>query len=431
MTESPPVTAQPPSGPVIGARTDDGLLRFRGLRYGTAERFQPPRPVAPHSEPADALLPGPICPQLGSRLEAAMGPPRGEPPHSEDCLHLAVATPGLTGARPVLVWLHGGGFLSGGGTLPWYDGGRLAADGDVVVVSVNYRLGAFGYLVHEGLSEGNLGLADQMLALEWVRDNIAAFGGDPGNVTVFGQSAGALSTLALLSNPTSRPLIRRAIVQSSPAPEIIQERAAALEIGQYFVDAVGGNPGTASVDQLLAAQLRTLRWNAAKDPTSTRPPFGMVGIEVDGDVLLSDPLPDLMIGYTAQECTAFALGVEDAEIRQAIVDQTEPLFGRPARELARQYAEASGTVYSYEFDWAPEHGGYGAIHCLELPFLMGTPESWRGSPMLGETSWTEVERLGAQMRLWWTEFARSGSPDPRLGEKFRIGNPSHALENTP
>ncbi|WP_409462554.1 carboxylesterase family protein [Amycolatopsis sp. GA6-003] len=417
MTECQPVTARPPSGPVLGTRSDDGLLRFRGVRYGTAERFQPPRPAEPR---ADASQPGPICPQLGSRLEAAMGPPRDEPPQSEDCLNLAVATPALTGARPVLVWLHGGGFLSGGGTLPWYDGGRLAADGDVVVVSVNYRLGAFGYLVHDDVSEGNLGLADQMLALEWVRDNIAAFGGDPGEITVFGQSAGALSTLALLSIPDSRALIRRAIVQSSPDPAIIQERAAAREIGRYFVHAVGGDPVTASVDQLLAAQQRTLRWNAAKDPTSTRPPFGIVDLEIR----LADPLPDLMIGYTTEECAAFAIGVPDPVLQQAIADQTEPLFGRPARALAQQYG-----AYSYEFDWTPEHGGYGAIHCLELPFLLGTPESWRGSPMLGGTSWAEVERLGAQMRLWWTEFARSGSPGPRSG--FRIGNFPQTLENTP
>src|SRR5262249_51757249 len=120
MTDCQPVTARPPSGPVIGEH--DGVLRFRGVRYGVAERFQLPRPAAPRSSPVDAVLPGPICPQLGSRLEAAMGPPRDEPPQSEDCLHLAVATPALTGARPVLVWLHGGGFLSGGGTLPWYDG---------------------------------------------------------------------------------------------------------------------------------------------------------------------------------------------------------------------------------------------------------------------------------------------------------------------
>ncbi|WP_406638441.1 carboxylesterase family protein [Amycolatopsis sp. WGS_07] len=409
MPERQPVTAHPPSGP-------DGVLRFRGVRYGTAERFQPPRPAA-HS--SDAVLPGPICPQLNSRLEAAMGPPTEEPPQSEGCLYLAVATPALTGARPVLVWLHGGGFLSGGGTLPWYDGGRLAADGDVVVVSVNYRLGVFGYLVHEGVSEGNLGLADQTLALEWVRDNIAAFGGDPGNVTVFGQSAGALSTLALLSRPESRPLIRRAIVQSSPDPAIIQTRAKALEIGRYFADTLGEDPATASVEQLLAAQQRTLRWNAAKDPTSTRPPFGLV----DLDVRLSEPLPDLMIGYTTQECSAFAIGVQDAEIRQAIVDQTEPLFGRPSRALAEQYG---GAAYSYEFAWSPEHGGFGAIHCLELPFLLGTRESWRDSPMLGDTSWAEVERLGAQMRLWWTEFARSGSPGTQ--SSFRI---THALENTP
>jgi para-nitrobenzyl esterase len=133
-----------------------------------------------------------------------MGKPWGAPPQSEDCLYLAVTTPALTGRRPVMVWLHGGAFVSGGGTLPCYDGGRLAADGDVVVVSVNYRLGVFGYLVHEGVSDGNLGLYDQMLALEWVRDHISAFGGD---LTRAGDPHFAFATRPDLVNPLIEQVI--------------------------------------------------------------------------------------------------------------------------------------------------------------------------------------------------------------------------------
>ena len=415
MTHPVSVTASPAAGPLIGSQCDDGVLRFAGVRYGSAQRFQRPTRLTPHTRAVDARDRGPIPPQMPSRLEAAMGPQPGEPAQSEDCLYLAVATPGLVGERPVMVWLHGGAFVTGAGTLSWYDGGRLAADGDVVVVSVNYRLGALGYLVQENVSEGNLGLYDQILALEWVRDNIAALGGDPTNVTVFGQSAGGLSTLALLSIPSSRALIRRAVVQSSPGLSSIQSVEEALEVGLYFARAVGQDPTTASVGQLLRAQQETSRWKAAKDPKCLAMTFGLVRghplspAHMSDTTLLSDPMPELMIGHTTDEGSAFAIGLQDGEMREALSNLTRRLFVDPARDLARSYANAGGTVYSYEFSWVPSNGGFGAIHCLELPFLLGTRESWRDSPMLGDTQWDEVDSLGKDLRELWAQFARSGS----------------------
>jgi para-nitrobenzyl esterase len=435
MTHSVSVTASPAAGPLIGSQSDDGVLRFAGVRYGSAQRFQRPTRLTPHSRAVDARNPGPICPQMPSRLEAVMGPQPGEPAQSEDCLYLAVATPGLDGERPVMVWLHGGAFVTGAGTLAWYDGGRLAADGDVVVVSVNYRLGALGYLVHENVSEGNLGLYDQILALEWVRDNIAAFGGDPTNITVFGQSAGGLSTLALLSIPGSRALIRRAVVQSAPGLSTIQSSEEALEVGRYFARTVGQDPATAPVGQLLRAQQETLRWNAAKDPKSPLiMTFGPVRdhplspVYMSDTTLRSDPMPELMIGHTTDEGFAFAAGPQDAEMRDALRYLTQRMFVDPSHDLARSYANAGGTVYSYEFSWTPSNGGLGAVHCLELPFLLGTPESWRDSPMLGDTRWAEVESLGKDLRQRWTQFARSGSitidqvPLPQWGALSKLAS---------
>jgi para-nitrobenzyl esterase len=145
-TDTGSVLARPESGPVTGIRGADQMLRFPGIRYGTAERFAQPVRADQHADTVDATRPGPICPQLPSRLEPVYGPQWNQPPQSEDCLYLAITTPDLTGNRPVMVWVHGGGYMTGGGTLPMYDGGRLAADGDVVVVSINYRLGALGYL---------------------------------------------------------------------------------------------------------------------------------------------------------------------------------------------------------------------------------------------------------------------------------------------
>jgi len=415
MATNESVIANPESGRLIGTRGDDTVLRFPGVRYGTAKRFARPTRPGRHAEPIDATRPGPICPQLPSRLESVMGRPRNEPPQSEDCLYLAIATPSLTGRRPVMVWLHGGAFVSGGGTLAWSDGGRLAADGDVVVVSVNYRLGALGYLVHEGVSDGNLGLYDQMLALEWVRDNIEAFGGDPGNITVFGQSAGAFSTLALLSIPRSRALIRRAIVQSSPGWSVVQERSEAAKVGEYFASVVEGDLATAATEQLLAAQTLTAQWTAANSPPSVTPAGPVLAepfehTQAHQDVLLSDPVPDLLIGYTTEEALAFAVGAPDAEARRALAELSRNLIVEPSRKIGRQCTEAGGAVFSYEFAWEPETGSLGAVHCLELPFLLGTPESWSGSPMLGDTSWDTVEVLGKRLRRCWTNFAWNGSP---------------------
>jgi para-nitrobenzyl esterase len=177
-------------------------------------RFAPPEAVAPWRETRDATRDGPIPPQGRSRLAHVMGD--FERAQSEDCLTLNIWTPAADGKRrPVMVWIHGGAFSSGAGSLPWYSGERFAQNGDVVVVSINYRLGALGFLCLPGVSPGNLGLLDQIAALKFVRDHIAAFGGDPDNVTVVGQSAGAGSIAILMTMPLAKGLFRRASLQST------------------------------------------------------------------------------------------------------------------------------------------------------------------------------------------------------------------------
>ena len=192
---------------------ENGIAVFRGVPYAAAPvgelRFSPPQPVPAWQGVRDATQDGPIAPQGRSRLAHVMGD--FERPQSEDCLTLNIWTPAADSAkRPVLVWIHGGAFASGAGSLPWYSGERFAANGDVVVVSINYRLGALGFLCLPGVSDGNLGLLDQVAALRFVRDNIAAFGGDPDNVTVVGQSAGAASIAILMTMPPGpRPVPAR------------------------------------------------------------------------------------------------------------------------------------------------------------------------------------------------------------------------------
>ena len=191
------------AGELRGAH-ENGIAVFRGVPYAAAPigelRFAPPQPAPPWQGVRDATQDGPIAPQGRSRLAHVMGD--FERPQSEDCLTLNIWTPAADAKkRPVLVWIHGGAFASGAGSLPWYSGERFAANGDVVVVSINYRLGALGFLCLPGVSDGNLGLLDQVAALRFVRDNIAAFGGDPDNVTVVGQSAGAASIAILMTMP--------------------------------------------------------------------------------------------------------------------------------------------------------------------------------------------------------------------------------------
>jgi para-nitrobenzyl esterase len=221
---------------------ENGVAVFRAVPYAAPPvselRFAPPQPVPTWQGVRDATREGPIAPQGRSRLAHVMGD--FQSPQSEDCLTLNIWTPGTDSAkRPVLVWIHGGAFSSGAGSLAWYAGDRFAANGDVVAVSINYRLGALGFLCLPGVSSGNLGLLDQIAALRFVRDNIAAFGGDPDNVTVVGQSAGAASIAIMMTMRPADGLFRRAILQSAPFGRISRNLDDAHRIGRRYVEVLG------------------------------------------------------------------------------------------------------------------------------------------------------------------------------------------------
>src|SRR5690349_6433505 len=261
------VTATLPVGPVAGVVTP-AMLEFLGIPYAEAPvgdlRWAPPEPHAPWTTPLDASTFGSPCPQTPSAF--------GIPSSTEDCLFLNVYVPhrktvperDLKRKRPVMVWIHGGAFQVG--SAGNYDPTKLVTAGDVIVVSINYRLGALGFLAHPALSaespagiSGNYGILDQQLALRWVQDNIAGFGGDPKRVTIFGESAGGISVHTQLASPLAAGLFRRAIVQSGAvfAQPTLQ---AAEALGQHSADALGCSDQTAaclralSVDDVLANQ---------------------------------------------------------------------------------------------------------------------------------------------------------------------------------
>ena len=279
-----PTTVRTQSGSVRGGGTD--VVAFKGLPYAAPptgdRRWRPPVSADPWRDVRDATQFGPQCPQLGSA--------RSMLATSEDCLSLNVWTPAKSAGErlPVMVWIHGGGFVIGSGALPQYDGEQLARRG-VVLVTLNYRLGPLGFFAHPALSResshrvsGNYGLLDQIAALRWVHANIAAFGGDPGNVTVFGQSGGAWSTCVLIVSPLARGLLHRAIAES--APRVVGPK---LRLRQSYY----GSPSAESEGEAAAADVAALRAMSAGQVLEALPtaPTLSAGIHyfpiVDGYVL--------------------------------------------------------------------------------------------------------------------------------------------------
>jgi para-nitrobenzyl esterase len=458
MTQIEP-TASTRFGRFIGRREGD-LNVFRGVRYAQPpvgpRRFAKPIPLASSTDDVDASADGPIPPQLPSRLEIAMGPcPASQ---GEDCLSLTVWAPADLGDEkvPVLVWFHGGAFMSGAGSLPWYSGAALAHAGRVVVVAVNSRLGALGYLRLPGVSDGNLGLHDQLASLRWVQQCIAAFGGDPDAVSIAGQSAGAFAVLALVVMKEGRSLFRAAILQSGPYG-LSPTAAMAEERGKVFAELLGVKPDAEAmqnvpVDKLLTAAIPVAR-RCARGPGDSTPPFFPC---VDGELIKAPLLAsvaagdaawcDMMIGYTREECTVFSaidpaftsmtrehlralLEQEFGAITDALMSEYEALRGyrnagamhadmmtdarfiAPSLALASLQAAAGRATFVYQFNWQSPTTDFGANHCIELPFLLGDRAAWAQAPMFRGAPDSDYDHISRTMRAYWSSFVRSGSPN--------------------
>jgi para-nitrobenzyl esterase len=459
-TEDPRVRTQ--AGELRGAR-ENGIAVFRGVPYAAAPvdelRFQPPQPTPAWQGARDATKDSPIPPQGRSRLAHVMGD--FERPQSEDCLTLNIWTPAADSKkRPVLVWIHGGAFSSGAGSLPWYSGDRFAASGDFVVVSINYRLGALGFLCLPGISDGNLGLLDQVAALRFVRDNIAAFGGDPDNVTVVGQSAGAASIAFQMVMPQAQGLFRRAILQSTPFGRMARTLDDSHRIGRRLLEVLGLKPDeTAKLKSLPFAQFLTAQGQVArleKKFADAQAPFWPV---IDGKIIPGEVMPalqagtgakiDTMIGTTREEMAAFycidddiakayhgtvegvfasvfpsghgphydeARRIRAAGTNAALLGDlmSDAMFRIGSLRMAEWRADQGRPAYVYQFDWQSP-AGFEACHCLEIPFVFNNFADWADSPMLKGAKPAEIEGLADAMHDAWIAFARTGKPDhPRL-----------------
>ncbi len=399
-------------GLVTGLQSQ-AVTRFLGLRYAQAPtgvlRFAPPQALGPQS-PFDATQAGPVCPQLPSRLRTVMGD--FEAVQDEDCLRLSVWTPGCDKRkRPVVVWLHGGAWQSGGGALAWYDGTRLAVRGDCVVVGVNYRLAALGWLYVPGQT-ANVGLLDEEAAVRWVVDNIEHFGGDPANITMMGQSAGGFNIAAMLAR---EPLFNRAILQSASLGRGFREPAQAAHLSNVFLQATGAQTleqaRALPVASLLAAQQAPSVMAALKEEGANRSLFCPVG-DAEFFSLPLGPLmqqaatrADVLLGYTRDEMTAFPGTARDLASQQL----GEKIFGAPSRQWAHDARAAGRQAYVFEFAFGP-NPAFGACHCSELPFVFGNLESFDGAAMLQGMAAEQGEYLVEQMQSAWIAFIHGRAP---------------------
>ncbi|GAA2689399.1 MULTISPECIES: carboxylesterase/lipase family protein [Actinosynnema] len=418
--------AHTPAGAVRGVRDGSGEL-YRAIPYAAAPvgagRFGAPAPHPGWSGVRDGTRPSPTAPQpvrdFGS-LDMApyFGPGwvRGE-----EYLTVDVRTPAADGgARPVLVFVHGGGFVTGSTRAALYDGGAFARDG-VVLVTVNYRLGVPGFLDLAGAPR-NRGLLDVLAALGWVRSTIAAFGGDPGAVTVFGQSAGATLVGALLATPAATGLFRRAIVQSGSgtgaftpeqAGRVTAAASAALGV-EPTAEAFGAVPDERFLAVLPALAGLDLRTRSAADPLAGLSPFSLVLDAQPADALADGPARDvdLLIGTNTEEGRLYVVPQgkpeEGAEALGAV------LFGAGTDRLARAHARISGGrthVYSFAHRSTALGGRLGAAHAVELPFVFDLADSpWLhgATGLLGPTP--APPGLAARVHGAWVAFAGGGSP---------------------
>jgi len=446
-----------------------GLFVFKGVPFAAppvgARRWLAPEKPESWTGLRDARRFGAVSHQNQVML-SALSAMVVDGEQSEDCLYLNVWTPALDGKRrPVMVWIHGGAFTIGSGSQPLYDGSVLARRGDVVVVTVNYRLGPLGFLrladVTNGKipATGNEGMLDQVAALRWVRDNIAEFGGDPGNVTIFGESAGGMSVGTILAMPSARGLFHKAIPQSG-ASHTGASVARANRTAERVLSKLGVHPGDAGAIRALTPE-QLLTGTLLDDGRTPDPELGMAyqpvvdgthvpraAIEMVGDGTASGVA--MMVGSTLEEWKLFSLmdpslhkldraglgarvsrrltaaaadalidtyekaraargeSVTPAELFTAI--ETDRTFRMPGVRLAQVQRRHDSRVYSYLFTWpSPAMGGVlGSCHALELGFVFGT-NSLPGMTMFAGAG-PAAEKLAAQMQDAWLAFARSGDP---------------------
>ncbi|WP_417460062.1 carboxylesterase/lipase family protein [Kordiimonas sp.] len=463
-----PIYAQTEQGRVEG-QVLDKVNAFRGIRYAAPPvgtlRFQPPTPAIAWRGTRPALDFPPACPQVPSDDDTE----DSDVFMAEDCLGLNIWTPAVDGEkRPVLVWIHGGGFVVGSTESSWYNGANLAARGDAVVVSINYRLGAWGFLALGPMGDeryresANVALLDQIAALAWVRDNIANFGGDPNSVTIFGESAGAASVGDLLAMSQAEGLFHKAILQSGGPMRDAGRTDRAVALSKRFLAIAGAK----SADDMLKLSMEDLLV-AQEKLFSESADVGTFGPLVDGVVIKEAPFKTLregrghhvpvLVGTTSEEMRYFVSAIEsDLGDKPAdlLLEQMTDIAGTRAQSIIdvyqREYPEWVDTViqigsdaflrlpaidlaemlrqtqpvYMYLFNYRSNstHKNYGAAHAMDIPFVFGVLDDPSVIQFTGDDP--RRERIAEQTMDAWVSFARNGDPTISGGPDWPVYEPS-------
>lgn len=445
------------------------IYTFKGIPYGAAERFMPAAKPLPWTGIRNCMAYGPTCPtnsapSLADEFEFALQPNRGY--HTdENCLNLNIWTPGIhsRAKKPVMVWLHGGGFSSGSSIeFPSLDGQNLSRTGDVVVVSLNHRLNVLGFLDLSAYDKkyahaANAGAMDMVLALTWIKENIANFGGDPANITIFGQSGGGAKVMCLMNAPAAKGLFHKAIVQSGSYLTHFTEPGIAKRISAALLDELGLQPGQVHTLQTMPyAQLEAAGQKAIQKIQQTLLPgdthsFGLEWEPVhDGTFLpyqphepealaLSKNIP-LIVGSVKNEYNPFIPGTRGismdnatAKLREkyadktaayiAVVKEAYPATTEPADYLDIDFifrplviahanqrsAHTTAPVYTYLFTWQSPvlDRAFKAMHCMDLPFVFNNIQACPQMTGGAEDAYT----LATRMSQAWVHFARTGDPN--------------------
>lgn len=446
------ILAQCNQGAVEGV-TVDRVHTFHDIPYASdSGRFRPAGAPASWTGVRDCTRPGVVFPQLPSRLDFVMGPTSRGFAQSEDAFRLNVYTPGVGGNLPVIFWIHGGGFMTGG-ALGCYSGESIARTGRAVVVTMNYRLGVLGNLCMEGVSPGNLCVSDLELALRWVRTNIARFGGDPESIVAAGQSAGAWYAQLLAAMPATQALLKGIAMLSYPGIQpMAPAKAHALAVRmceQAGLAHTGEALATLPVERILRMQLETVMASAefAEIPIAFMP-VAAGSVPADPGTAAQQHFrgKPVLIGWTRDETGSFfagnpqalaatdeqalnkfrlEFGAEGAARYESVADDrfdrkpyaalvalsSEKLFARPGRRFAQGMSEAGSDVFAYRFDFPSPQPDVGACHCFELPFFFGNFDSWIDAPMLDGIDETSSRALSKRIQAGFLNFVESGNPN--------------------
>ncbi|WP_293887875.1 MULTISPECIES: carboxylesterase/lipase family protein [unclassified Sphingobacterium] len=442
----------------VQGKKENGISTWKGIPYAKPPiqnlRFKAPEPMEYWEGIKETTLYSPASPQISTEEITEQT--------SEDCLYLNIWSPSADEKkRPVMFWIHGGGYITGSGSISAYDGSLLAKNGDVVVVTINYRLGPFGFLYTKDLPEGdqidsNIAFRDQLAALKWVKDNIYNFGGDPDNITIFGESAGGSSVINLLGSPLAKGLFHKAIAESPASyPTVYYDKATASYVTKKFFELLGINDYKASKLYEISTQDIVDASIQLVDEIAFEIPGNIAFQPIIGDDFLPEAshvaiengngshVP-LIVGSNQDEGTLFAsmpapvMPVKEEQIDIFIennypgkaaqikdIYSNLPLHIQPIKMGAdamiwhsvttiAEIMQDKSPTYLYRFRWSSNYlkdTGLASFHSLEIPFIFGTAESIEGKVMLKEANPSEVNALSAIMQTCWINFAHTGNPN--------------------